>query len=249
MSHKCEKTIEKDGNNAEIRNSDMNRIDDKRCWYTPNDITVGCDCHRVYFQVYINFETTVISFCKDWWNGRFSELWAKKVLDLNIPPHDYSGFLTKDRAKHIRQDMLYQIIDEFVESQGGYFSNAPTINKSIYPYASTYKTHRRNVFLDTYQSIEIMERPRRIVYVSNKTIFESMANGESTGSLGQRALDDAWQVLRDDPYFRGSARTGAYTIYKKIRDRRTSPDERAILVNELLLRYFKIHIVKKSKSK
>lgn len=229
----------------------MNRIDDKRCWYTPNDIAVGCDCHRVYFQVYMNFEPTVISFCKDWWNGRYSELWTEYMLKLDESPYfSKAEIIRGDHKRYRHQEILYRIIDEFVESHGGYFSNAPTLNGHIYDYGQRWfpcRRHRRNVFLDCYQSVRIMERPCRLAYIPNKIILEAMSNGESVRLLGNQVLDEMWAVLRDDPYFKGRLKEGAFTIYRKIKDLMTPPDERAVLINELLLRYFKINIVKKSK--
>lgn len=127
----------------------MNIVNYNHCFNVPNDILCECDCHKVYFEVSIDFETKTIAICKDWYNMRFKEELSKVNID------SFYKVIPSFRVKEIQRIIVNECVCELF---GSYF---PETNLEI-GQRSKIGTIR----------VTICKRPYQIVHIDAITWLE-----------------------------------------------------------------------------
>lgn len=128
------------------------------CFYAASNTSINCDCHKVFFQVYIDFRPKVIAFCKDFYNMRFKELMYKKYEQKGIDFYGYDDeFNKKYYSNHpcvvsIRKTIMELIIDEAVEEIFGSYFPKYGLDKSTEDQIG-------------YVPVKVIERPNKYINI------------------------------------------------------------------------------------
>ena len=135
------------------------------CFYAASNTSINCDCHKVFFQVYIDFRPKVIAFCKDFYNMRFKELMYKYYEQKGIDFYGYNDdFNKKYYSNHpsfvsMRKAIIESIIDEAVQEIFG----------SYFPKYKLDKSTDNNI---GYVNVKVVERPSKWVKIGCISLIE-----------------------------------------------------------------------------
>lgn len=215
----------------EVRNWD-------HCFFVPNDISINCDCHKVYFKVYIDFQPQIIAICKDFYNMRFKEILHERFSEREISVFSYSrGWHiinnNKQLTEYMKTNIIETIIDECVEELFG----------SYFPKYGLDKSNKDKI---GYVAVKVIERPEKYIKIGciHLVEFFSDNNLENIRDVMYNSiLNDLW----DDFGIKIIAFMKRYSKYKNalVRFKQLVDRSRPVFNNEACLLLFQTFINKK----
>lgn len=174
---------------------EMEKVFQGNCYTLPDSLILekGCDCHKRYFMVYIDYDKPIlVEFCKNWYNMRFMEIAHEQGFVSSIGGE--RQYFHTDIHFSEKNFIVEYILWEFVfKKYGGWFPSCPMINKKANDlFSGIFSRYTRNKYSKSYSEyyhrdeswilahtidVKLCERPLVFTKIEAGDVLAEIMNG------------------------------------------------------------------------